>query len=280
MDSHTSSDTAMMAIMLRSTHQSLDGDPKLQVDPIATVLARQLAGGVLGGVSSPLTEQASRVARTALVMRSRYAEDVLEEVRAPFVILGAGFETFAYRQPPFATELDIYEVDHPATQRAKRALLDTVGITVPGNLRWCPIDFETTNLRDALATTGFDLSGQAVISWLGVTQYLSRSAIQATFEFFGSLARGTTMVFSFVLPEEELTGADRELLTTFSAAAAAKGEPFLSQFRPPEIVDWLTELGFHNVDHLSPQRAADRYFRDRTDGLTPPVIEQLIRVTV
>jgi len=280
MESQTSSDTAMMAIILRSTHQSMDDDPKLQVDPVSTVFARQFTAAVRDGVLSALSEQAARVGRTAVVMRSCYAEDVLEEVRAPFVILGAGFETFAYRQPPFATELDIYEVDHPATQRAKRALLEAAGITIPSNLHWCPTDFETTNLRDALATTGFDFSSPAVISWLGVTQYLSRSAIQATLQFCGSLAKGTTIVLSFVLPEEELTGADGELLTVFSAAAAAKDEPFLSQFRPPELVGWLMELGFYSVEHLSPQRAADRYFRDRIDGLTPPLIEQLIRVTV
>lgn len=97
MESQTSSDTAMMAIILRSTHQSMDDDPKLQVDPVSTVFARQFTAAVRDGVLSALSEQAARVGRTAVVMRSCYAEDVLEEVRAPFVILGAGFETFAYR---------------------------------------------------------------------------------------------------------------------------------------------------------------------------------------
>lgn len=270
----------MMAIIFRSTHQSLDAEPRIQVDPISTAFARQFSASARDRVLSALSDEAVRLVRTALVIRSRYAEDVLEELRAPFVILGAGFETFAYRQPPFATELDIYEVDHPATQAAKKAVLETAGITIPANLRWCPIDFETTSLHDALATTGFDFNRPAVISWLGVTQYLSRSAIQTTLEFVRSLTRGTTLVFSFVVPEDQLSGPDLELLTTFSAAAASKGEPFLSHFQPAELLDWLSELGFDHVEHLTPQGAAERYFSDRADSLRPPILEQLVRVTV
>jgi methyltransferase (TIGR00027 family) len=277
MQGQVSSTTAMLAIVVRSAHQILDADPKIQVDPVSVAFASQFDSGLLKGA---LSEEAVRLGRAGLVMRSRYAEDVLAEVRAAFVILGAGFETFAYRQPPFATKLKIYEVDHPSTQAVKKAVLEKAGIAVPTNLRWCPIDFETTRLRDALAMAGFDFNRPAVISWLGVTQYLSRSAIQATLDFVRTLAKGTTLVFSFVLPERELSGADRELLTTFSAVAAAKGEPFVSQFQAAELVAWLSELGFRHIDHLTPEQAADRYFRDRSDGLRPPILEQLVRVTV
>jgi methyltransferase (TIGR00027 family) len=274
---HTVSNTAMMAICIRSGHQSLDADPKIQVDPICAAFERQLDNG---SRNSFLSAEALRLARSVMVLRSRYAEDVLDEVRAPFVILGAGFETFAYRQPAFAKELVIYEVDHPATQAAKRELLERAGIAVPENLRWCPVDFETTRLREALGTAGFDFDRPAVISWLGVTQYLTRPTIRATLEFVQSLAKGTTLVFSFLLPQYQLSGTDHELLTTFAAAAAARGEPVLSYFQVTELLDWLSEFGFHHVELFGPRQAAERYFKGRSDGLRPPILEQLVRITV
>jgi methyltransferase (TIGR00027 family) len=274
---HTVSNTAMMAICIRAGHQSLDADPKIQVDPISVAFERQLDNS---SRNSFLSAEALQLARSVMVVRSRYAEDVLEEVRAPFVILGAGFETFAYRQPAFAKDLAIYEVDHPATQAAKRELLERAGIAVPANLRWCPIDFETTRLREALVAAGFDFDRPAVISWLGVMQYLTRPAIRATLEFVQSLAKGTALVFSFLLPEHELSGTDHELMTTFAAAAAARGEPVLSCFQVNELLDWLSEFGFHSFELFGPQQAGERYFQGRTDGLRPPVLEQLVRVTV
>lgn len=274
---HTISETAMMAMCIRAGHQSLDADPKIQVDPISVAFASQFDPGSRNSI---LSDEALRLGRSVMLQRSRYAEDVLEEVRAPFVILGAGFETFAYRQPPFAKELIIYEIDHPATQAAKRALLEKAGIVVPENLRWCPVDFETTRLREALEAASFDFDRPAVISWLGVTQYLTRPAIQATLEFVQSLARGTTLVFSFLLPQHQLSGTDYELQTAFAAAAAARGEPVLSPFQVTELLDWLSELGFHDVEHFGPQQAAARYFQDRIDRLRAPILEQLVRITV
>jgi methyltransferase (TIGR00027 family) len=273
----TVSNTAMMAICIRAGHQSLDADPKIQVDPISVAFERRLDNS---SRNSFLSAEALRLARSVMVVRSRYAEDVLEEVRAPFVILGAGFETFAYRQPAFAKDLVIFEVDHPATQAAKRDLLERAGISVPPNLRWCPVDFETTRLREALGAAGFDFDRPAVISWLGVAQYLSRPAIRGTLEFVQSLAQGTTLVFSFLLPPHHLSGIDHELMTTFAAAAAARGEPVLSCFQAAELLDWLSEFGFRDVELFGPQQAAERYFKGRTDGLRPPILEQLVRLTV
>ena len=71
------------------------------------------------------------------------------------MILGAGFDTFAYRQPSWVKGTRIFEVDHPVTQEAKQAALKEAAIPVPENLYFCPLDFQMTSLRDALAEASF-----------------------------------------------------------------------------------------------------------------------------
>ena len=121
--------------------------------------------------------------RAFFVMRSRFAEDALaaavsEGVRQ-YVVLGAGFDTFAYRNP--FPELRVFEVDHPDTQAIKRQRLADGGIEIPSSLTFVPIDFTTTKLDDALRAAGFDETKPGFFSWLGVVPYLERPAIDANF---------------------------------------------------------------------------------------------------
>jgi methyltransferase (TIGR00027 family) len=96
--------------------------------------------------------------KATFVMRSRFTEDCLErsfrDGLRQYVLLGAGLDTFAFRQPSWAAALRIFEVDHPATQRWKRRCLVEAGISVPGNIRFVPIDFEKTTLATALSQAG------------------------------------------------------------------------------------------------------------------------------
>ena len=223
-------------------------------------------------------------ARSALVLRARYAEDVLEEVATEgpcqYVVLGAGFDTFAWRQPEWADRLTVFEVDHPATQAQKRKLLREIGFAEPANLRPCGVDFEKTSLQDGLAAAGFDPGCLTMVSWLGVTQYLTGGAIRQTLAFVQTLKPGSSLVFSFILREDDLDESEREMLGPFLDAGAAQGEPFLSRFSPGELLAELSAMGYRKVDHFSPEEAARRYFANRTDQMRPPVVEQLMRATV
>ena len=167
MDQGKASVTALGSAVARAIHQLVDDDPKVFLDPVAVRLVESSApGAVEAGMS--------RARGAVAVIRSRFAEDELAIAAMQgidqYVILGAGLDTFAYRQPQYAGALHIYEVDHPATQAWKRECLAKADIPLPSNLSWVPVDFECQTLPEQLAAAGFDGSHPAVFSWLGVMQ--------------------------------------------------------------------------------------------------------------
>lgn len=284
MRDHDLSSTAVFALMTRAAHQTLDGAPKILADPVSLALAQHLEPSSEWAGFQSVSPAFLAVARSAIALRARYAEDVLCELAAAgdsqYVILGAGLDTFAWRQPEWASRLTVFEVDHPATQEQKRRLFGEIGLADPANLRFCPVNFETTALQDALTTVGFDFTMPTMVSWLGVTQYLSGDAMRRTLAFVQTLQPGSALVFSFVVKDVDLRDGDRQLLNSFIDAAATRGEPFLSRFSPPELLRELSEMGYRAVHNVSPEEASRLYFAGRLDGLRAPVMEQLMRATV
>jgi methyltransferase (TIGR00027 family) len=263
----------------------VDGEPKVFVDPIAGRLVEAAAPGTidafLAGESAPqLTSN-----RAGFVLRSRFAEEELARAVArgvrQYVILGAGLDTFPYRQPAFARDLRIFEVDHPATQAWKQDTLAVAGIAIPSNLNWAPVDFERETLVDALMAAGFDATPPSFFSWLGVVPYLTLPAIDATLRSIASLPHPTTVVFNFQIPLEDAEESDE--LTFIRLAGqrnAAGGEPWLTRLRPAELQSRLHQLGFAQVFHLTPEEADARYFAGREDGMYAGRVSQLISATV
>ena len=225
-----------------------------------------------------------RRGRAQWVVRSRFAEDELA-ARAPqgihqYVILGAGFDTFAYRQPAWAAALRIFEVDHPVTQEWKRAALAKAGIPIPTNLTWIPVDFEHDSLAGRLSAAGFDRARPTFVSWLGVTQYLTRPAIDETLRFVAGLPALSTIVLTFILVDEALPEEVRERKREAMALFAAQGEPWLTFFHPDELRAHLHELGFARVVHVTPTQADARYFAGRADGMRAETGTHLMSATV
>ena len=147
----------------------------------------------------------------SFVVRSRYAEDCLKDVAqrgvCQYLILGAGLDTFAYRQPQWAHELTIYEVDHPTTQQWKYERLARAGIALPGNLQFTPVDFESASLSEGLRASSFDFTAQTFCSWLGVIYFLTEESIDATLRFIHRLPAGSEIVFNYWVASEALRAA-------------------------------------------------------------------------
>ncbi len=278
------SNTAIFTAMLRALHQTCDSEPKVLVDPVSVIFARQFEASAAWATYSALPNTMLRQGRSSISLRNRYAEDVLQEVtgqgKCQYVILGAGFDTFAYRQPTWAHMTSIFEIDHPATQKTKRKVLIDAEISIPENLYFCPLDFQKISLRTALAESSFEFDVPAVFSWLGVTQYLTHSAILETLSFIQSLPRLSTAVFSFLPTDEVLDEEDIQLIADIDRRASDGGEPFISRFDPQALQLLLHDIGFKTVYHLRPEVAQERYFMDRTDGLKASSVEQLMRATV
>jgi methyltransferase (TIGR00027 family) len=276
------SKTIELPAIMRALHQTVDDDPKILTDPIAARLIQ--ADDDRGWLAPLLDHPFAKQWRAGFALRARYAEDLLAEgmqrgVRQ-YVVLGAGLDTFAYRQPVWGSSLRIYEVDHPITQRWKQDRLKAAEIVIPSNLRFVPIDFERTAIPEHLGASDFAFGAQTLCSWMGVTQYLTRDALEATFRFVLSLPPGSEIVFSFVLPQEEVSGLEAEALAAAARRAAQIGEPWLTRLHADELTAKLRLMGFSRVLHLTPEEARLRYFDGRRDGLRERHGEQLMSAIV
>jgi methyltransferase (TIGR00027 family) len=186
-------------------------------------------------------------------------------------MLGVGLDTFAERRPDIAARLRVFEVDQPGHQAWKRRRLAELGFGIPEWLRLVPVDFEAgESWRERLAAAGLDHGQPAVVASTGVSMYLTREANVAALRQVASLAPGSTLATTFILPLE-LTDPDvRPGLELAIKGARASGTPFISFFTPEEMLALAREAGFREVRHVSAAGLARRYFADRTDGLRPP----------
>ncbi len=282
MEQSQRSRTIEIPAIMRALHQTIDDDPKILTDPVAHRLID--ADDDRRWLEPLLDHPFAKQWRAGFALRARYAEDCLAEAvlrgARQFVVLGAGLDTFAYRQPSWGSSLRIYEVDHPVTQQWKRDRLKAADIAVPSNVTFVAIDFERTSIAEALRATDFAFDAVTLCSWMGVTQYLTRDALDATFRFVLSLPRSSEIAFSFILPQEAVSGVEADALATAVQRAAEVGEPWLTRLRADELAARLRSMGFSRTIHLTPEEARDRYFGNRRDGLKERRGEQLMRAFV
>jgi methyltransferase (TIGR00027 family) len=274
MEKDRGSETALRVAKVRAFHQLADAEPKILED---LVVGRLLGVRTVEDTEiDPEMRSNERFAafRGHIVLRNRFAEDCLAEAVArgvrQYVLLGAGYDTFGYRQPVWAAELTIFEVDHPATQELKRERLATAGILVPGNLRFASVNFENESLKDGLTRAGFDFARPAFFSCLGVLVYLDEKSVRELFAFVGSLAKGSEIVFTFSQPESKLDARELESRARISSTVSAMGEPWRTYFEPEQLREMLRGAGFSEVTFLTPAVADEKYFRGRTDALRAP----------
>jgi methyltransferase (TIGR00027 family) len=271
MKARYSSSTMILTAIQRAAHQVLDDEPRILDDPVAVGLTEGCSREEILAAAQEYRTPILALLRSAFVLRSRFAEDCLRSAVSggirQYVILGAGLDTFAYRQPNWARNLAVFEVDHPSSQEYKRERLAARGIQIPANLRFCPYDFEHQSLDEALAEISFDRGATTLFSWLAVTQYLTRDAIDTTLRFVASLPNGSEIAFQFVIPQDHLSGIDAEVSLFAANGAAMRGEPWITRLDPEECKVWLANLGFSKVFRLTPEEAQRRYFDGRRDDL-------------
>jgi methyltransferase (TIGR00027 family) len=267
-DPARSSHTAERVAERRAAHQILD-TPRIFEDPLALAIIRPEALHELKESPGRQDTTLGRYVRAFVSMRSRFAEDAFRDAYArgvrQYVALGAGFDTFAYRHA--YPGLAVWEVDHPATQAAKRERLTHAGIPVPSSLTFVPVDFSRMSIADALGSTGFDFSKPAFFAWLGVAMYLDLSDVRATLQFIGSRSAGTCVVFDYVTPPASLSMLPRMMYGVLLRRLERIGEPFKTFFEPSAALAELTAAGFHAIEDLGPEDINARYFANRGDKL-------------
>jgi methyltransferase (TIGR00027 family) len=236
------------------------------------IFADPLAFRILGEEPGPLVREAEqdpprRKMRFFIAARTRFAEDTLDAALATgvrqLVILGAGFDTFAYRRS-LGSEQRVFEVDHPATQAWKQQRLSDAIIPIPKSLIFAPIDFERQTLAAGLASAGFDRTKPALFTWLGVVPYLTEDVIWSTLVWLASLPIGTQVVFDYGNPPELLPPQARELHDAHAERVAELGEPWITFFETDIVRAKLQRVGFSEIEDLGPREISERYFPNRT----------------
>ncbi|MEU1207230.1 SAM-dependent methyltransferase [Nocardia sp. NPDC005825] len=266
----------MIAAAGRAAHLIVDSAPHLFHDTVAERLLGERAPELLSYHRNSGDHPVLSGTRSQVSARSHYTEArVAAGGFAQYVILGAGLDTFAYRSP-LAGAVAVYEVDHPATQTWKRELLAEAGIGTE-TVEFVGVDFESDDLYTELTACGFDPSRPALVSWLGVTMYLTEPAIAATLATLARLAPGTELVLEYALPPE-LRDESGQVYGKFAQAATAQqGEPMRSMFSPESVTALLARHGFTVADHVSQREAVDAALWQRTDGLRPIDFCRLVR---
>jgi methyltransferase (TIGR00027 family) len=267
MQTGRASRTALGVAARRAAHQLLD-QPQVLADPIAlSILGKDFTID-----HKRQQHPAARIFRAFLAVRSRYVEDNLANAVtagiAQYVVLGAGLDTFAYRNP--FPNIRVFEVDFPATQEWKRSLLKEAGIPEPANLTFVPLDFEHKTLSTGLAEAGFDATKPAFFGWLGVVPYLTLPAFRSTIDAVASLPAGSGVSFDYALSDEELSPARQRTRQVLADRVAVAGEPFRLFFRSEQLENELKSAGFQRIEQSDSTELNERYFAHRADGLALP----------
>lgn len=266
------SGTAYRVALRRAAHQIADR-PLVFADPLslrilgfdANGCGKPSAGNDLRAPDRP----GSKSLRAFLVARSRFAEELLHTLVGTgvrqYVVLGAGLDTFAYRNP--YSQLTVFEVDHPATQQWKQQLLREASIEVPSTAVHVQADFHQGCVSRCLHRAGFDPAKPAVFAWLGVVPYLHPAAVEATLHDLAASAAHSVLLMDYRLPRKALAAEEQREFDSLEARVAAAGEPFQTWLQPEEARTLLAKYGWKVRQDLGRDTMNERYFAGRTDGL-------------
>lgn len=281
-DADIPDNSAVRTALWRALHTQVDEPPHVFEDAVGARLAEDGDGW---RARADMFPGSTRGKRATIVARARLTEDlVAQEVSRgtdQYVILGAGLDTYAQRHPEAGSNMTIFEVDQPATQAWKRSRLIELGYEIPEWLRLVPVDFEANDdWWDRLQAGGFDTSRPAVVSWLGVTMYLTEQAMTSTLKRLASLPVGSTLVLTFFRHTEDLAPEDIPIRRASREGSRRAGTPFIGFYTPDQIIELARQEGFSAVEHVSATDLTNRYFADRTDGLRPYSGEEALLATI
>jgi methyltransferase (TIGR00027 family) len=266
MDQAVPSRTALSVALRRAAHQ-LHDSPVVFDDPIAVALLGAAYSEDLRRTPVREDRPFSIALRAFLVARSRYAEDNLrravESGVEQYVLLGAGLDTFAYRNS--YPQLRVFEVDHPATQQWKRELLQRNRIAIPESVTYTPVDFECQSLSAQLGDTGFNQRAPTFFAWLGVVPYLTLEAFRGTLSFISAQPPGSGVTLDYGQPRAVLPVLEQLAHDSLASRVEKAGEPFRLFFTPADIAAEFSR--FHSLEDLGAPQMNARYFSGRSDQL-------------
>jgi methyltransferase (TIGR00027 family) len=210
-----------------------------------------------------------------VVVRTRYVDDFVDAHLTPevqqLVILGAGYDSRAYRFRDRLGEVAVFEVDHPATSQRKVARIERLSGARPRHIAYVPVDFDRDVLGARLADAGYRTDLRTMFLWEGTTPYLSAEAVDDTLGFIRSKsARGSVVLFDYILRGVldgtcELRGARNE-----HDRMKRTNEPFVFGIDEGQIDAFLSARGFRDACDIGGGALQERYLRGPRDAYVKP----------
>jgi methyltransferase (TIGR00027 family) len=213
--------------------------------------------------------------------RTRYIDEYLnkciDDGLEQLIILGAGYDSRAYRIERLKGKVTVFEVDHPATQKLKIEKVRKILDSLPSNVVYVPIDFNKETLPQRMFQSGYDKDKKSLFIWEGVTPYLTAEAVDETLHFVASNSGpGSSILFNYIIKSVvdgtcQLEGA-REIRKAFSRGGIAdfssnRGDRLMFGIEEGTIEAFLSERGFQQIKDISGDYYEANYFtgpnRDR-----------------
>ncbi|MEL4025941.1 class I SAM-dependent methyltransferase [Lysinibacillus endophyticus] len=292
MDHNQSSITSLMTAFGRAYH-FLNDTPKIYEDSVAIDLItdkefREISDNLIKAVHLLNPDIASKYERQpaelikwftqvqlspTTLSRSAYCDNVLlHELTLgveQYVILGAGLDTFGLRHPELNKHLQIFEIDHPATQQFKQTRIENANYTVPDNLHFVSMDFTKRFDTQSLLDCGFLTGKKTFFSLLGVSYYLTKDELAEMLkELYSIVPPGSSIVMDYGDNEMFKINGLYNRVQSMVQIAAINGEPMKSCFAYKEIEQFLECCGLLIYEHLSPSLIHEQYFKNRLDYLS------------
>ncbi|UCE33182.1 MAG: class I SAM-dependent methyltransferase [Deltaproteobacteria bacterium] len=271
--------TAEIDAVIRTMETEKPESERLCYDPFAR--------GFLGttnrviGMISPLRklglwylEQKHPFILDCIPARTRYIDEYVSECAdaglEQLIILGAGYDSRAYRIEGLKGKVTVFEIDHPATQKLKIEKLQNMLDPLPSNVVYVPIDFNKETLPQKMSESRYDKDRKSLFIWEGVTPYLTPEAVDETLRFVATNSGpGSSIIFSYILKSVvdgtcQLEGA-REIREAFSRGSIAdfssrRGDRLLFGIEEGSVEAFLSERGFQQIKDISGDYYEAEYF--------------------
>lgn len=179
-----------------------------------------------------------------------------------YLIFAAGYDTFAYRQPEWASKIQIFELDHPIMSSDKQKRIRSIMAEKPSNLHYISADFTEDDWeRNLIAYPAFDQSKISFCSLLGISYYLSKLDFAQIIDTVSNIvSKGSSIVFDY--PDENAyTSKAGERAKKQMAMAGAANEKMLASYSYVELQQLLGDSNFLIYEHLTPSEITEQYFK-------------------
>jgi methyltransferase (TIGR00027 family) len=177
----------------------------------------------------------------------------------------------------------IFELDAQPTQQRKQELLHRASLPIPEHLAFVPINFNTDNLQDVLVGAGYNRDQKTLFVWEGVTYYLSTQAVDDILSFIRSNSPlGSSVCFDYAALSPETLSEDSAKKLRERMKDDHPAEPTRFGIREGELESFLSERGYHVIEHLTPQEMEQKYLTLRDGSLAGrlPALLRLVHATM